>query len=300
MRVPVILGMPTIHQLCHQMKESVIDSAPDEWQHALCSYEATQGIFLQSMMLGTDNKNGVKYPTNTGQNPMDLDELILLMEKVIIPAFTSQIVRACMKKTYMQGHQLNVTVQPPYPEDEVRLPVGLYIQHIYTELKNGSQSVSTVLRNRMGKPIHLARGRLIRRIMAANAVPDAIISPELEKKLAEEDGEKPKHMTTEECQKLLMEVLSNNGSLGKLEGWSAKNALKAKRLLMEFHHVFCLEEGEMGVMDTAEHIIELLLGQNEPFKERFCRIAPHDVEEVQQHIQKMLDGGTIRPSQSLW
>ena len=90
--------------------------------------------------------------------------------------------------------------------------------------------------------------------------------PELEKKLADEDRERPKLLTTEECQKLSMEVLDKNGSLGKLEGWSAKNALKAKCLLMEFHHVFCLEEGEMGITDTAEHIIELLPGQDEPFK----------------------------------
>ena len=103
-RVLVILGMPTIHRLCRQMKESEIESAPDEWQHALCSYEASQGIFLQAMTPGTDNQDGVKYPTNTGQNPMDLDEPILLMEKVIIPAFASQIVKAHMKKTFMQGH----------------------------------------------------------------------------------------------------------------------------------------------------------------------------------------------------
>ena len=171
-------------------------------------------------------------------------------------------------------------VQPPYLEDEARLPVGLYIQHVYTELKDGSQSVSTMLRNGTGKPIHLASGRLIGRIVAANAVPDAIISPELEKKLAEEDGGKLKPLTMEEHQKLLMEVLDKNGSLGKLEGWSAKNALKAKRLLMEFHHVFCLEESEMGVTDATEHVIELLPGQDKPFKERFHQIAPHDVEEV--------------------
>ena len=118
MRVPVILGMPTIHRLSHQMKESEIESAPDEWQHALCSYEASQGIFLQAMMPGMDNSDGIKYPTNTGQNPMELDELIILMEKVIIPAFASQIVKARTKKTFMQGHRLNVMVQPPYSEDE--------------------------------------------------------------------------------------------------------------------------------------------------------------------------------------
>ena len=134
------------------MKESEIESAPDEWQHALCCYEASQGIFLQAMTLGTDNKDGIKYPTNTGQNPMDLDEPIILTEKVIIPAFVLQIVKAHMKKTFMQGHRLNVIIQLPYPGDEVRLPVGLYVQRVYTELKDGSQSVSTVLRNGTGKP----------------------------------------------------------------------------------------------------------------------------------------------------
>ena len=203
-----------------------------------------------------------------------------------------------MKKTFMQGHQLNVMVQLQYLEDEARLPVGLCIQCIYAELKDGSQSVLTMLRNRTGKPIYLASGRLIGRIIAANTIPEAIILPKLET-LAEKDREKPKPLTTEECQKILMEVLSKNGSLGKLEGWSAKNALKAKRLLIEFYHVFCLEEGEMGVTDVAEHIIELLPGQDEPFKERFHRIAPHDVEEVQ-HVQKILDRGAIIPSQSPW
>ena len=49
-------------------------------------------------------------------------------------------------------------------------------------------------------------------------------------------------------------------------------------------------------MYVMEHDIELL--DHEPFKERFHRIAPPLVEEVWQHIQEMLDGGAIHPSQS--
>ena len=69
---------------------------------------------------------------------------------------------------------------------------------------------------------------------------------------------------------------------------------------MEFHHIFSLERNEIGCTDATEHIIELLPEQDEPFKERFRRIAPHKVEEVRQHIQEMLDGGAIQPSQSPW
>ena len=40
--------------------------------------------------------------------------------------------------------------------------------------------------------------------------------------------------------------------------------------------------------------------KDEPFKERFRCIAPPMVNEVHQHIQEMLDGGAIQPSQSAW
>ena len=97
-----------------------------------------------------------------------------------------------------------------------------------------------------------------------------------------------------------MKVLEENGSLGKLKGWKEETALNAKWLLMEFHYIFCLEKNEMGCTDATKHVIELLPKQDEPFKERFRRIVPHEVEEVHQHIQQMLDGVAIWPSQSPW
>ena len=199
----------------------------------------------------------------------------------------------------MKGHHLNVMVQPPYPEDKAKLPVGLYVQRVYTEMKDGSQNVSTVLHNGTGKPMHLTDGQLVSHIVVAYQVPNTVASPELEVKLAQ-DGEPENLLTMEQCQELLMKVLEENGNLGKLKGWKEETAVKAKQLLMEFHHIFCLEKNEMGCTDTTEHVIELLPEQDEQFKERFRKIAPHEVEEVQQHIQEMLDGGAIWPSQSPW
>ena len=93
LKVPVILGTPMIHQLCHQMKESEIQMAPEEWQHALLSYEASRNVSIHAMTPQLDPDPGIEYPTNMGQNPIDLDEPVLLKDKVTIPAFASQIVQ---------------------------------------------------------------------------------------------------------------------------------------------------------------------------------------------------------------
>ena len=65
---------------------------PEEWQHALLSYEALRNVSIHAMTPQLDPDPGIEYPTNTGQNPFDLDELVLLKDKVIILAFASQIV----------------------------------------------------------------------------------------------------------------------------------------------------------------------------------------------------------------
>ena len=73
LKVLVILGTPTIHQLCHQMKESEIQMVPEEWQHALLSYEVSRNVSIHAMTPQLDPDPGIEYPTNTGQNPIDLD-----------------------------------------------------------------------------------------------------------------------------------------------------------------------------------------------------------------------------------
>ena len=80
--------------------------------------------------------------------------------------------------------------------------------------------------------------------------------------------------------------------------WTPELAQKFECLLMEYHDIFSLDKNEIGCMDAAKHVIELL--DEEPFKEKFRRIAPPLLDEVREHLQEMLDGGAIRPSQSAW
>ena len=58
----------------------------------------------------------------------------------------------------MMGHRLNVMMQARYPDDKADLPNGLYVMRTYTELNDGSRSVSVMLQNLIAQPIHLARG----------------------------------------------------------------------------------------------------------------------------------------------
>ena len=294
-RCQVILGTPTINWVVQAMKESEIENTPEAWWSAVHSYK-----FANYMVQLNPEDYGMTLPTNTGENPTDLDELVLLKNKVTIPAFESIILHCRTRKTMMMGYKLHVMTQATYPEDRANLPNGVYVVKTYTELRDGSHNVSVVLRNLTGKLVHLAAGRLVARVVAANTIPDATPSSDFLRKLDELEPNQnpPKKLTIEERQKLLLELLRKDGRLDKSKQWPPELALKFERMLMEHHNIFSLEQNEKGCTDTAEHVIELL--DTEPFKERFRRIAPPLVEEVREHIQEMLDGGTIHPSQSPW
>ena len=177
----------------------------------------------------------LKFLTNTAEDPTDLDEKVLLTDKCTIPGFQSVIIHGRTQSTMMMGHHLNVMTQVPYPDDKANLPNGLYVMRMYTELKNGNQTVTVVLRNLTAQPIHLARGRVIGWMVAANAVPEAQCSPDLLKKLDEEDPETPEpiKLTIPQRQELLLTTLKKDGGLDRLKGWLPELVQKAVALLLE-------------------------------------------------------------------
>ena len=75
-------------------------------------------------------------------------------------------------------------------------------------------------------------------IATANEVPEAVPLPELAKELAEAQGKEAPKLTIVERQKLLMELLRQDGELEQLKEWPSELALKFERMLMEHHHIF--------------------------------------------------------------
>ena len=72
--------------------------------------------------------------------------------------------------------------------------------------------------------------------------------------------------------------------------------LKLKELFVKFHHIFALEDMELGKTDMVKHVI--CLGDQTPFRKRYRRIPPHQYDEVKKHLKEMLEIGAIRKSQS--
>ena len=164
-----------------------MEDAPEAWQSAQHTYE-----FAKYMIQLNPEDYKMPMPTNMGQNPTDLDELVLLKNKATIPAFESIILHCRTRRTMMMGYKLHVMTQASYPEDWANLPNGVYVVKTYTELHDGSCNVSVVLRNLTGKPVHLPAGRPVAWVVAANVIPDATPSLEFMRKLDElEPGQEP-------------------------------------------------------------------------------------------------------------
>ena len=109
-------------------------------------------------------------PTNTNRNPLDLDEKVFLKNKCTIPGFESMVVWGWTHQMMMMGYWLNVMTQAPYVEDQANLLVGVYVVRTYSELWDGSQSVTVVLHNLTSKPVHLQAGQVIAQVVAVNVV----------------------------------------------------------------------------------------------------------------------------------
>ena len=122
-KVPVILGTPTLHRVVNCMKESEMERAPPEWENVRMAYEVHHRLFS----FRANCEPNEPFPTNTMEDPTDLDEVVKLCNPVVVPAFGSSIVKGRTAETMMTTMKLNVMTQVPYAEDGANLPVGLYV-----------------------------------------------------------------------------------------------------------------------------------------------------------------------------
>ena len=230
----------------------------------------------------------VKDVVNKPISPLNVDEVVRVASKCIVPPFGHKVIHGKVN-LILHGYKMNVMTHD-LEKRSPSLPLGIDVQTVYATLADGSNRVTVVLRNNTWDWLEVKKGILIARMVAANEIPKVtnLFS-------AQEAKEQPT-LTEAKRQDLLLERLDLTG----LEALSEDQVEKARSLLTEYHDIFSLEKRDMGHTKAAKHKIVLKDPDTPPFKERFCRIPPLQLDEVHAHLKMMLDAGVIRPSNSPW
>ena len=277
---PVILGTPTIYRVMEVIKESEISKLTVPWTSSRVSWlRDVQARLGQVVMNDVANK-----PIS----PLNVDEVVRVTSKCTVPPFGHKAIHGKVNLV-LHGYKMNVMTHG-FEKRSPSLPLGIDVQTVYATLADGSNRVTVVLRNNTQDWLEIKKGIPITRMVAANEIPKVtnLLS-------AEEPKEQPT-LTEAERQDLLLEKLDLTG----LEAWPEDQVEKARSLLREYHDIFSLEKCDVGHTKAAQHKIVLKDPDTPPFKERFRRISPPQLDEVCAHLKMMLDAGVIWPSNSPW
>ena len=278
---PVVLGTPTLFRVMEVIKEREISELAVPWANSRLSW-------LMRGMHAKMSRLQVKDVANKPIAPLSVDEVVRVTSKCMVPPFGHKVIHGCVGLV-LQGYKMNVMTQGLEKRSPL-LPLGLEVQSAYATLATGSSRVPVVLRNNTKDWLEIKKGTPIARMVAANLVPRVINAVSAK-------GPHPVSTLTEaERQDLLLDKLDLSG----LDAWSTEQVEKAHGLLKEYHDIFFLEKQDMGHTKAAEHKIVLKDPDTPPFKERFRRIPPPQLDEVRDHLKLMLDAGVIRPSNSPW
>ena len=278
---PVVLGMPTLFRVMEVIKESEISELAVPRASSRLSW-------LMRDVHARMSRLQVKDVANKPIAPLSVDEVVRVTNKCMVLPFGHKVIHGRVSLV-LQGYKMNVMTHGLEKRSPL-LPLGLEVQSAYATLETGSSRVPVVLRNNTKDWLEIKKGTPIARMVATNLVPRVINAVSAK-------GPHPASTLTEvERQDLLLDKLDLSG----LDAWPKEQAEKAHGLLKEYHDIFFLEKQDRGHTKVAKHKIVLKDLDTPPFKERFCRIPPPQLDEVREHLKLMLDAGVIRPSNSPW
>ena len=278
---PVILGTLTLYRVMEVIKESEISKLAVPWSSSQISWLMQDVTARLSQVVVND-------VANKPITPLDVDEVVRVASKCTVPPFGHKVIHGKVNLV-LHGCRLNVMTHG-LEKRSPSLPLGIDVQTAYATLANGSHRVPVILRNNTQDWLEIKKGLPIARMVTANAI------PKVTHILPAGNPHEQSTLTEAERQELLLEKLDLTG----LEAWPEEQAEKACSLLREYHDIFSLEKHDMGHTKAAKHKIVLKDPDTPPFKERFCRIPPPQLDEVHAHLKMMLDAGVIRPSNSPW
>ena len=271
---PVILGTSTLYRVMEVIKKSKISKLAVPWSSSQISW------LMRDVMakMGRVVMNDV---ANKPIAPLDIDEIVRVASKCTVPSFSHKVIHGRVNLV-LRGCKLNVMIHG-LEKRSPALPLGIDMQTAYSTLANRGRRVSVILRNNTQDWLEIKKGVPVARMVAANTIPKVT-------HVLPAGGPCEQSTLTETArQELLLEKLDLTG----LEAWPPEQAEKARSLLKEYNDIFSLEKHDTGHTKAAKHKIVLKDPDTPPFRERFHRIPPPQLDEVRAHLKMMLDAGVV-------
>ena len=144
-------------------------------------------------------------------------------------------------------------------------------------LEPGSNRVTVGLRNVLAKQITIPSRTVVCQIQLANTVPN----------FQTLKGQDPSENKKEDKSWILDQL-----DLGDISTWSVEQQQAVKKMLCDYSETFSKNDIDLGKCNILKHNIKLT--DHQPFKERYRRIPPQLFEEVKQHLQELVEVGTIK------
>ena len=233
--VPVTIGTIHIDEIINLITDEELRLANKKWQRGIISRK----VAIKSLQL-KENKDVLDKVT--GDVKLTRNVQIPPMETITVSGITT--VNSHTKR-------VNVITEPRENLDE-------YTVHSYSYMRPGSKRVSVALRNLSEKVQIIKKGTTIASIKAANLIP-----PKLAPKYVNENNNNNKEtqrLTPERVEKLFSKL-----DLEGAEKWSPEVQTKLNQVFKDYHHIFALDDLELGRTDMVKHVIKL---DNEiPFRE---------------------------------
>ena len=140
-RVPIILGTPTIGQVVNVMREVEMDALAMLWVNARVAHLLAMRRMMP-MEVGNDQEE---------RWDADQDGFIMYTQNVeTLEPFSSHVIPIKTTEAYL-GECINMMVQALYTKDGILLP-GLTMQNMYTELRKGGKKAVVVVQNHTAYP----------------------------------------------------------------------------------------------------------------------------------------------------
>ena len=159
-QIPVILGAPTISCVINVIKETEMDALAMPWPNARVAHLLSVHRMI-AIMVG----DGFMVEPSLD----DYDEMVFIQNVETIEAFSSCAVQVRVKRAHTSGH-INAMTQALWAGDSSLL-LGLTLQNMYMELRQGSKNAVVVVRNSTPYLQTLHKNTLVARAVVASPVP---------------------------------------------------------------------------------------------------------------------------------